>query len=390
VGPAPGEIDVTAEVIGGLPTLMRQALSLQEAGVRELVLAGVASGQLRRDPRLSLSIVEADRTGPVPVAGPALVARAGVVWHPSVLRRLARTSICPSEAITIGSGEATIYLCGAERVDDAVARLAARWMADPIPGPAVAVYPTTREAHQEAMTLLLRSLDKPADGFVSRHLHRKLSKAVTSRLLPSSVTPNVMTLVAAAVGAAGVLVALRGGFWNILAGAALFEVQNILDGCDGEIARLKFLGSRAGEWLDQVVDDVLNIAFLVAVGIGLSAGDPNHWTRQLAWVALAAQIVHLAGLYAGLLLKAGGRGSVATLRWWVGGGTETDARARFLGDLTRRDFYALLYVVTAAAGVPAIALVWHAVITIASAIVTSVQWIAFKGPELSGAEERHS
>jgi phosphatidylglycerophosphate synthase len=385
VGPAPGERDVTADVVGGLPTLLRQALSLQDVGIRELLLVGVPSAQqLRGDRRVQLTIIEVSRTGQPPIQGPALVARAGVVWDPAVLRRLAKTSVASPDTIAVGSAEAAVYLAGAERVGDAVARIASGWIDKPIAaGPPVAVYPTTPEARQEATRLLLRSLDKPADGFVSRYFHRRLSKALTSRLLSTSVTPNAMTLAAALFGVAGVAFALRGGYWNILAGALLFELQNILDGCDGEIARVKFLGSRAGEWLDQIVDDGLNIAFLVAVAIGLSAGDPDHWLRQLAWAALAAQIIHLAGLYAGLLLKAGGRGSVAVLRWWVGGGTETDPRTRFFGDLTRRDFYSLLYVLTAAAGVPAVALVWHALITVASAVVSTVQWMAFGGPALS-------
>src|SRR5205823_6667612 len=99
----------------------------------------------------------------------------------------------------------------------------------------------------------------------------------------------------------------------------LFEAQNVLDGCDGEISRLKYLRSKAGEWLDQITDDALNIAFLAAIGVGL-ARDGIRYASWLTVAAIVSQAVHLLGLYSGLLWKAGGRGSVATLRWWVGGG----------------------------------------------------------------------
>jgi phosphatidylglycerophosphate synthase len=174
-------------------------------------------------------------------------------------------------------------------------------------------------------------------------------------------------------------VTLPGEYWNFVLGAALFEAQNVLDGCDGEIARLKYLRSKAGEWLDQVVDDVLNVAFLVAVGVGLSKSHP--WASWVAWIALVAQVIHVTGLYAGLIVKAGGRGSVARLKWWIGEGTEIETRRRLLGDVTRRDFYSLLYVATALTGVPVVAFLWHAAITVSSAVVSTVQWIVWNGPE---------
>jgi phosphatidylglycerophosphate synthase len=295
--------------------------------------------------------------------------------------------------IGVGSGEAAVYLCGRNRVADVVAML--RDTGDPHPErtrtstaalPEFVVLPRTDEGRRAATSLLLRSLEKQADGFVSRHLHRPLSRAVTRRLLAWPVTPNAMTLVAAVFGIAGVLVAFRGGYWNVLAGALLFELQNVLDGCDGEIARLKYLRSTAGEWLDQIVDDALNIAFLAAVGVALSGGAYGHWAWTVTGVAMAAQIAHVVGLYAGLILKAGGRGSVAALRWWVGGGTAT-GRSRVLGDLTRRDFYSLLYVVAAAFNVVAVAFVWHALITVGAAIVSTLQWIAWNGPEYQADAE---
>jgi hypothetical protein len=94
--------------------------------------------------------------------------------------------------------------------------------------------------------------------------------------------------------------------------------------------------------------------------------------------AIAAQVIHLIGLYAGLVFRAGGRGSVARLRWKVDGG---GAGSRTLGDLTRRDFLSFLYVASAAAGVIALAFVWHTLVTFGSAAVTTVQWIAWNGPE---------
>jgi phosphatidylglycerophosphate synthase len=380
VGPPPGVDDVSFDVVGGLPSILRQVLSLQDAGIRSVNLVGVSVDMVRSDPRVRLDVSEL--RSPREVGSSILVARAGCIWHPNVVRRLARQAVAPDRSVAVGSAAAAVYLCGDAVAADVIQALARSdavpdvlWMADAD----FVVIAGTDDERRRATTLLLRSLEKQADGLVSRHLHRRLSRLVTKRVLSTAVTPNQMTIVAAAVGAAGAVVALEGGYWNLVVGAMLFEAQNVLDGCDGEIARLKYLRSKAGEWLDQVMDDVLNIAFLVAVGIGLSKTHP--WAWPAAGIALAAQLIHVAGLYAGLIVKAGGRGSVASLRWWIGGGTETETRQRLLGDVTRRDFYSLLYVVTALAGVPVVAFLWHAMITVASAVVSTVQWIAWNGPE---------
>jgi phosphatidylglycerophosphate synthase len=348
-------------VVGGLPVVLRQVLTLQDAGIEKI--------------------------DSVHNPGPALVARAGCVWHPALIKRLARLPTEPSRVLVVGAGDAATYVCDEQHVAAVIAAMEAdkdvpleRTNVALRPGE-FAVCPRTDAERREATRLLLRSLEKPSDGIVSRHLHRPVSRTVTRWLLPTSITPNAMTLVAALFGLAALPFAFRGGYWSVLIGAALFETQNILDGCDGEIARLKYLRSRGGEWLDQVLDDLLNIAFLTAVGVALSAS--YGWVWPLTVVCIAAQVVHVIGLYAGLIFRAGGRGSVATLRWRI---DRPGAGRRTLGDLTRRDLYSLLYLICAALNIVLAAFLWHAAITIGSAVVTTVQWIAWNGPEFYAGE----
>jgi len=316
-----------SEIVGGLSVRARQILSLRDAGLEVVQTAD-------------------DRS----IHGPAIVARAGLVWHAALVKRLARMPTDGGAAVEISPEMAL--------------------------GPDEFVVPArTVDERRAAMALLLRSLDKPTDGLASRHLHRPISRQITRLVLPYGVTPNAMTIVASLFGFAGVAAAYRGGYANLLAGAALFWIQNVLDGCDGEIARLKYLRSRAGEWLDQVLDDVLNIAFLAAVGFAL-ARDGSRIAWWLTWIAVASQAIHLAGLYAALLFRAGGRGSVAVLRWWVGDPDEK----KTLGDLTRRDVLSLAYLVFAVPGLIGVIFAFHVVLTVGAAIVTTVQWIVWGGP----------
>jgi phosphatidylglycerophosphate synthase len=342
-------------VIGGLPVLLRQALSLQAAGIEEIVLVGVASPQLRADPRLRIAITEAAEV-PTRPDSPALMVPAGAVWNPVAVRRLVRSHEAPA-LVSIGPADAVLV-------------------------------PRTPADADAATTLLLQSLSKPTDGIVSRVINRRLSLPITRRLLTLRVTPNQITAVASLFGVAGAGVAYRGGYWNLLVGTMLFQAQSILDGCDGEIARMKYLHSRAGEWFDQAADDALNIAFLLAVGAALARGGARYaW--PVAIVALVCQIVYVTALYAGLAIKAAGRGSVATLRWWVEGRGAATPRsaARVIGDVTRRDFICFLYFACAVAGWVQLAFAWHAAVIVLSGVVTAVGWLVFSGPEARASDE---
>ena len=117
---------------------------------------------------------------------------------------------------------------------------------------------------------LLRGLIKPSEGFMSRHLERRISLAVTRRLFDTAITPNVMTLISVAIGLAGALcVLVATGAWQTV-GALLFLTHSILDGCDGELARLKFLESRAGAVLDFWGDNLVHVAVFGCMAAGWS------------------------------------------------------------------------------------------------------------------------
>src|SRR5438309_67841 len=101
---------------------------------------------------------------------------------------------------------------------------------------------------------------KDTDGFFARHLDRKISGAISRRLIRTSITPNQITVGVTCIGiVAGVWMA-QAGYGPKLAGALLFLATSILDGCDGEVARAKAMTSRLGGWLDLWGDNVIHVA----------------------------------------------------------------------------------------------------------------------------------
>jgi len=91
--------------------------------------------------------------------------------------------------------------------------------------------------------------------------------------------------------AAGVFFAF-GGYWNMLTGAVLSWLASVLDGCNGEVARLKLQDSAFGCWLETVCDYLYYLFIFAGMTIGLvrSSGNRTYlvWGAFLVYGAVAS------------------------------------------------------------------------------------------------------
>jgi phosphatidylglycerophosphate synthase len=130
---------------------------------------------------------------------------------------------------------------------------------------------------QAAERKLDRWLVKPTDGIYAR-LNRRISIPISRQLIKFPVTANMVTIFTLGVGiVSGIFFAL-GGYWNTLLGAFLCLYASILDGCDGEVARLKLLESDFGCWLETICDYLFYLILFVGMTIGLwrSSGSKTY------------------------------------------------------------------------------------------------------------------
>jgi phosphatidylglycerophosphate synthase len=133
---------------------------------------------------------------------------------------------------------------------------------------------------------LLRSLIKDTEGFMSRHVERRISLAITRRLVGTRITPNQMTLVSLSIGLLGAPFFLSAEPLHQLIGALLFLTHSILDGCDGELARLKFQESPAGARLDFWGDNLVHVAVFGCMAVGWSQAEASRWPLLLGALAI--------------------------------------------------------------------------------------------------------
>ncbi|MBM3224607.1 MAG: CDP-alcohol phosphatidyltransferase family protein [Candidatus Tectomicrobia bacterium] len=153
-----------------------------------------------------------------------------------------------------------------------------------------------------AETQLLRSLGREGDSILVRTIDRRLSQAITRRLMHTPVTPNQMTVLSATVGLLGAIcLAQPTPMWQIL-GSLLFLLSTIMDGCDGELARLTFRESAFGAKLDLVMDNVVHLFLFPCIALGLYRRESETLYFVLGALTLGGILVSMA-VYLPYLLR---------------------------------------------------------------------------------------
>ncbi|MFQ5837795.1 MAG: NTP transferase domain-containing protein [Thermoplasmata archaeon] len=137
----------------------------------------------------------------------------------------------------------------------------------------------TMEGLMKAKDALLRSLVKPEDGPVSRHLNRRISARITEQLVKTSLTPNQVSSIAFAVALVASVLFYLGDYLFLVVGGILVQFSSILDGCDGEVARLKFSSTSRGGWIDSLMDRYADFLLIVALAYGqwTASPQPQWW-----------------------------------------------------------------------------------------------------------------
>ena len=125
------------------------------------------------------------------------------------------------------------------------------------------------------------------DGLVSRYLNRPLSRPAARLLAPTAVTPlmvPVFTLLLAC--AAGAMVAAG---WTIAGGIAI-QAVSVIDGVDGDLARLKLMSTRFGAVLDAVTDRYADAIMLGGMTIYAVRFEDLPRPEVMGMLALAAAL----------------------------------------------------------------------------------------------------
>lgn len=320
--------------VAGLTLPLRLALSAQQAGAEAIVLTASAGSlaELLRDERLRIPILEESQAKSQAPDRAVVVVPANLVAHRGLFQAL--------------RGE----LSQGERRD----LVASPFRFEP-PFGFAPILVSDLESARVAERALLRSLRKPQDGWTSTYLNRHISLFFTRLLVKTPLRPNQVSVGILGIGILGAVLAAQGSYGAMLAGAFLFQMQSVLDGCDGEMSRLTFRGSLMGEWLDTVGDDLTNYGFFAGTALGLHTATANPLYLALGAVVLGCGLLGSAIEYAYLIRI--GSGDLLKYPLGVGkaegGGEATSPVGKFfdaISPLFKRDTFVFLTLLGALLG----------------------------------------
>ncbi len=147
----------------------------------------------------------------------------------------------------------------------------------------------TPEAFREATRRIDAAMEKGGeDGFVSQYLNRPISRRLSMALASTPLTPNHVTVLSFLLALTGAAALVTTTPWLWIVGGIVIQIASILDGCDGELARIKLLQSRRGAWLDTVLDRYSDLAIGLAVTFAASQLYDAAWIWPAGFLATAS------------------------------------------------------------------------------------------------------
>ncbi len=369
--------------VAGRTLLQRGIRTMASAGIKR-VLVVLPPGQAPTDkspvPDLDIQVEQTTPEAARPPDAPVLLLAGDCVHHHSSLRALMdaglqRDSLVAqtSDGGRVSSG-AFLSAAGALPPDALTGALwnalAARPHRREDSAPHLWQRVTDKRSARAAKNMLFDQVSKATSGTVARLLNVRLSVPISKLLVDTGISPNMATffLVLCPGLFAAYLATQPDDYLRLACAGLLWQFASILDGCDGEIARVKLAETRFGAWFDTLTDNLAYLCGYAALLVGMRQLYPDDYLPLYAGISALASLVLTLVLLYGYALKT----STGSLQYYLGDLTnkvphsEKDWGYRFLertGFMAKRDFLSLFIAVGLVANLLAV-VYWFLVVLI--------------------------
>ncbi len=344
--------------VAGLPLIRRTAIMAQRAGFQRIWVAAAEPSEQsgKRSEVLAEALVGSDACvlsvadlKIMEMSGAVLVVAADFLPTARFLQKIARqkeTSLqhyASEQALLLPATSFHSYLqklpdtaCSRGLFEGVRANIPTTdWVELEIQGMAIRQATDLRVVESE----LLAGLVKESDGPLARLINRRISLAVTRRLMHTHITPDQMTWVSLVIGLfAALCFAVPAHGFQVL-GGVLFLAHSILDGCDGELARLKFMESRRGGEFDFWSDNIVHAAVFTAMGVAWYLATASAWALPCSLLAVGGALISASLIY---MHSMRGKTASGPLYTSVSKAEQKSPLTRIADMLSRRDFIYLV------------------------------------------------
>ena len=123
----------------------------------------------------------------------------------------------------------------------------------------------SEDSIKDLENLIFSNVGKTATGWIARNINGRVSLPLSKQLIKTPLTPNMVSVLINVIGM------LCGPFYALgypVVGALFMQIATVLDRCDGEVARIKLMETKKGQWVDTLSDQVTVLSFIIGVSLG--------------------------------------------------------------------------------------------------------------------------
>ncbi len=189
----------------------------------------------------------------------------------------------------------------------------------------------TPASQKYAERMMLRSLGKPTDGIISKYINRRFSTRIFTPLilkLHRGATPNQVSLLSFGVA---VISAILFFLCQPVTGGLFIQLSSVLDGCDGEIARLKSMTSALGNFIDAILDRYADGLILLGMFYYSMMSIGGKEALGIFWSPLIIIVISVFAILGNLMVSYTSAKSLANFNYqykgrWIAAGRGRDFR----------------------------------------------------------------
>jgi CDP-L-myo-inositol myo-inositolphosphotransferase len=132
---------------------------------------------------------------------------------------------------------------------------------------------------------------KSTDGYIAHYINRFFSTRITAVLAKLGLSPNFITLISFSLALLGAFLFLIPSRVMMITAGCIVQLASIIDGCDGEISRLRMSMSAYGAWMDTLLDRYADVFILLTLGYTFLLSHPNLFTYLVIVFSVAGTIL---------------------------------------------------------------------------------------------------
>lgn len=199
----------------------------------------------------------------------------------------------------------------------------------------------TKSSYKKAEKILLKQLTKSTDGPISRFLNRPVSLRISKFLVKTEMKPNAISFISFLMCVFSAFFFGVGNYFFLIIGGFLAQFSSIVDGCDGEVARLKFQESDYGAWFDAVLDRYADAFLLFGLTCHVYFLNGSHLSLLIGFMAILGTFMnsYTADKYDGFMKR-----KLSTGEHYFRMGRDVRMFIIFIGALINQPFLTLVVI----------------------------------------------